>query len=191
MLSLPEDCPVAFAVLHCWMYTGSFGTPEAYIADHKGEHIDDDCFWLEVYRFGHCRLVTEMQKEGYKQLCKIFSSLTYVAPSVRFIEEVFDSDYEEVLLRQYIVRYIISNMQGTGSAAEDWEEWEDLFTARSQSFVTQVAIKLAMIGEMDSRKASNERRHPCYSTEFDGYKCFASNITPASETNSEGKSSKD
>ena len=156
-LEMANDCPFAFEVLYQWLYSG-------YVKDHAswytGDKIPADLLWLRLYKLADCRLVEPLVEIAYARLRLIFAPVKKIAPTTKFLTELYDETGPEYLQRYVAFHTAYKINQGLDNAA-DRLQFNDALNKES-GFGAAVASRL-----MDMLYSSSFQQHPAKMEEFD------------------------
>ena len=141
---LEHQCPLAFAALFHFVYTGVVYKDASFYTRYT---VQDDVHWLRTLKLAHITLIHPLLLIPYVRIRQLFGVDFNKVPSTAFIDELYDDTPQEDL-QKYIVGHacwwIISD------PTEDWQEWESLFE-RQPEFGVAVATRFAKIHSMKYR----------------------------------------
>lgn len=123
VICLKEHDPIAFSVLYQYIYTGNVHAADFY---SKGT-IPDDLLWLRTFNISDATMVHPLLHIAYDRLRSEFSGTTRHVPSFSFISELFNAEYPQQDLEDYVAahsaHWILSRSCG------HWKDWVVLMDA--------------------------------------------------------------
>ena len=138
-VKLENECPMAFAVLHHFLYTGIVSDDATFYTQNQ---IDEDLHWLRTLKLADFTLVHPLVLIAYERLRLLFSGTSGNIPSIPFIEEL----YEEgplAKLQQYVVGHAVFLIRnGDSDDCDDWRNWKAILE-RKPEFGVAVAVQFA------------------------------------------------
>jgi hypothetical protein len=174
-LKLPRDCPMAFAILYQWLYSGKILSTSFYVPDNE---IRRNLFWLEVYTFADSRGLTHIRESAFQKLRWSFNGTSSRLPSKAFIKRLLRADCEGVLQEYMVCHVAFWLLQAT--ERDNWSSRPGSRADHQGRFMLQVASKVAE-WYSDSEPFS-PRRHP---SEYPPYGEGTEPSSPASSTTEE------
>ena len=155
-LELPDDCPFAFEVLYQWLYSGHVRDYASWYTEDK---IPADLLWLRLYKLADCRLVEPLVEIAYARLRSIFAIDKRIAPTTKFLTELYDETGPEYLQRYVAFHTAYRINQGLNDEA-DRRKFDDALTKESR-LGAAVASRL-----MNMRYTSSFQQHPVQMEDF-------------------------
>ena len=145
---LEHQCPLAFAVLFNYVYTGIVYQDASFFTQSS---VQDDVLWLRTLKLAHITLIHPLLLISDLRIRRLFGDDVNKVPSTAFVDELYDETPQEDL-QKYIVAhtcYWIIN-----DPAKDWKEWKALFE-RQPEFGVAVAVRLAKTQSMQYKGHKN------------------------------------
>ena len=159
-LEMSDECPFAFEVLYQWLYTG-------YVKDHASWYTNDkipaDLLWLRLYKLADCRLVEPLVEIAYARLRSIFAIDKRIAPTTKFLTELYDKTGPEYLQRYVTFHTTYTICQGIADEAEKLK-FEEVVNKESRFGAAVASRMLNMI------YLTSFEQHPAQMAEFDSHK---------------------
>ena len=135
-VKLGHECPMAFAVLYHFLYTGQVSEDTTFYTQNR---IPEDLHWLRTLKLADFTFVHSLLLVAYERLRQMFSVNSSRIPSTAFIDELYD-DAPQEKLQQYIVGHTVYWIRNRSS--DDWKEWKAVLE-RKADFGVGVAVHFA------------------------------------------------
>jgi hypothetical protein len=185
-LVLADDCPTAFEVLYHWLYTGFFYEQTFPTRAEKGHGSEDgiywywELYWLEIYQFAECRLISHLQEHAINQFRPSYDSQNSLVPCRAFVERLFVHDSGLALLQEYFVGHIAFWLL---EGSNEYHVYKEVFEACDGRVAQQVTLKLA---SWYAFPPQDTRCHPCDELAFREARAEAIRLCYASAGSSPG-----
>lgn len=178
VIRLKGNDPTAFSVLYQYIYAGNVHAADFY---SKGS-IPDDLLWLRTFKLADATMVHPLLHLAYDRLRGEFSPNSRTVPSLGFINELFNEEYPQQDLEEYIAAHsafwILSRSCG------HWKEWVMLMDA-----VPHYGVAVAkQVTRRQSPDYRGSKDHPTEDSHFDKDTLFPppiAQLSPEKDDNEE------
>lgn len=175
-IKLDDQDPIAFSVLYHYLYSGSVQQADFYTKNR----ITDDVLWLRTFKLADATMMQPLLHIAYDRIRGLFKSSELRHPSVLFAHELYDPEYPQEKLAEYIVAhsaYFITHNLRFGAVSYDWQDWVKLIDSVAP-FGLDVGRQVAKVG---SRKYTGFKDHPDEDPRFDKYILFPNPPEPVED----------
>lgn len=120
-VTLPEEDPRMFQLVHTWLHSGR-------VADGVTTYMEDDAcsgdrFWWRMYMMGDRLMLDRLRVLAVAQIQNIFTSKRALVPSSEFIKDLFDSALLPGL-ETYIIKHVVYWLKNSKTPS-DWRDLPD------------------------------------------------------------------
>lgn len=161
-ITLADQDPIAFGVLYQYLYSGNVHKADFYTQ----ERIPDDLLWLRTFKLADATMLQPLIHIAYDRLREAFNPKSLQAPTVVFLRELYDQEYPQEELAEYVVAHCAHCIHA-GGLRPGWETWTKLIDS-SAPFGVDVARQLVKLCAQDY----NSGGHPQNDRHFDKEKMF-------------------
>ena len=170
VLKLPDHDAISFSVLYHYLYSGDVRDANHYTKNR----IPDDVLWLRTFKLADATMLHSLLKISCDRLREFFNNNTVVAPSVLCAYELYNTDYPQPKLIEYIIAH---SAWWIRAQAADWKPWVKLIES-VKPFGHGLARHLA---KTCSRSYTGEKEHPSTHSYFDTDNLFPDPAEPVGD----------
>ena len=157
-LTLKQHSPQAFEVLYQYIYTGVIHPATFY--SPRDTLIGQDVLWLRVFRLADATMFHDLALIAYGRLRGLFNATVPRIPTETFIAELFDGEYPQARLQEYVVAHSAFWInKGDIRASFPWTT----LVRKSTAFDTEIAIQVI---KLSSISYSGSCDHPSADKSF-------------------------
>jgi hypothetical protein len=149
-LTMQDECPIAFAVIYGFLYTGEVRHASFYTRNQ----VTDQVLWLRTVKLADKIFIHALIVIAYNRLRELFAWDKRLIPEPAFIKELYSDDTPMEKLQRYIVGHCFHHINQHGD--EDWKEWKVALEAK-EKFGLDIALHFAKVS---ANKFTGHKDHP-------------------------------
>jgi hypothetical protein len=137
-LTMQDECLIAFAVIHGFLYTGEVRDAAFYTR----KQINDQVLWLRTLKLADKIFTHPLIVVNYNRLRDLFAWSKRLIPKPVSIKVLYSDDTPMEKLQRYIFGHCFHHIKQHGD--EDWKEWKVALEAK-QIFGLDFALHFAKV----------------------------------------------